>query len=44
MADNCENTQKPEEVAENIVKTGSGIAETILEAADEFSTEKSSRH
>ena len=40
MADNCENTQKPEEVAENIVKTGSGIAETILDAADEFSTEK----
>ena len=39
MADNCENTQRPEEVAENFVKTGSGIAETIVNAANEFNTE-----
>ena len=39
MADNCENTQKPEEVAENIVKTGSGIAETIVNAVNELNTE-----
>ena len=39
MADNCENAQKPEEVAENIVKTGSGIAETIVNAVNELNTE-----
>ena len=39
MAENCENTQKPEEVAENVVKTGSDIAETIVNAANEFNTE-----
>ena len=39
MADNCENTQKPEEVAENIVKTGSGVAETIVNAVNELNTE-----
>ncbi len=39
MADNCENTQKPEEVAENIVKTGSEIAETIVNAVNELNTE-----
>lgn len=40
MEDNTENKQKPEEVAENVVKTGTDIAETLLDAADEFSTEK----
>jgi SMC interacting uncharacterized protein involved in chromosome segregation len=39
MADNCENAQKPEDVAENIVKTGSGIAETIVNAVNELNTE-----
>ena len=38
MSDNCENTQKPEEVAENVVKTGSNMAETIVNAANEFHT------
>ena len=38
MSDNCENTQKPEEVAENVVKTGSDMAETIVNAANEFNT------
>ena len=39
MAENCECTQKPEEVAENVVKTGSGIAETIVNAVNELNTE-----
>ena len=39
MAENCECTQKPEEVAENVVKTGSDMAETIVNAANEFHTE-----
>ena len=39
MSENCENTQKPEEVAENVVKTGSGIAETIVNAVNELNTE-----
>ena len=39
MAENCENTQKPEEVAENVVRTGSGIAETIVNAVNELNTE-----
>ena len=39
MAENCENTQRPEEVAENFVKTGSDIAETLVNAAHEFNTE-----
>ena len=38
MAENCECTQKPEEVAENVVKTGSDMAETIVNAANEFHT------
>jgi hypothetical protein len=39
MTENCENKQRPEEVAENVVKTGSGVAETIVNAANEFTTE-----
>ena len=39
MAENCENTQKPEEVAENVIKTGSDIADTIVNAANELNTD-----
>ena len=39
MAENCENTQKPEEVVENFVKTGSDIAETLVNATNEFTAE-----
>ena len=39
MEENCKNTQKPEEIAENVVKTGSGVAETIVNAVNELNTE-----
>ena len=39
MDENCKNTQKPEEIAENVVKTGSGVAETIVSAVNELNTE-----
>ena len=38
MAENCECTQRPEEVSENVVKTWSNMAETIVNAANEFHT------
>ena len=39
MEENCKNTQKPEDIAENVVKTGSGVAETIVNAVNELNTE-----
>jgi len=39
MAENGENSHTPEEVAEQVVKTGSDIAETIVNAANELNTE-----
>ena len=39
MEENCKNTQKPEDIAENVVKTGSGVAETIVNAVNELNKE-----
>ena len=39
MEENCKNTQKPEDIAENVVKTGSEVAETIVNAVNELNTE-----
>ena len=39
MSEYTENTHTPEETAEKVVKTGSDIAETIVNAANELNTE-----
>ena len=38
MCENTENAKKTEEIAEEVVKTGSGIAETIVNAVNDLNT------